>query len=158
MNQDDNRSYFSYLLECTAACLHSPTSEYIKASSLIYMRHGLLTTDAGVILPTHNYTHQQHLFCMDDSQLQIHIFPLCLCCDTETTNSAQIPSSSFWHRNNLSDWKTPLTISCFILMSLFFFFNLLQCVACAHIHHILSLVLLFTLEKWRGPTFIPPGL
>lgn len=103
MNQDDNRSHFSYLLECTAACLHSTTREYIKASSLIYMRHGLLATDAGVILPTHNYTHQQHLFCMDDSQLQIHIFPLCLCSDTETTNSAQIPSSSFWHRNSLSD-------------------------------------------------------
>lgn len=39
------------------------------------MRHGLLATDAGLILPAHNYTHQQHLFSMDESQLQIHIFP-----------------------------------------------------------------------------------
>lgn len=39
------------------------------------MRHAPLATDAGVILPTHNYTHQQHLFCMDDSQLQIQIPP-----------------------------------------------------------------------------------
>lgn len=65
------------------------------------MRHGPLATDAGVILPTHNYTHQQHLFCMDDSQLQIQISPLCLLPDTESTNSTHIPSSSFWRWINL---------------------------------------------------------
>lgn len=64
------------------------------------MRHGPLATDAGVISPTHNYTHQQHLFCMDDSQLQIQIYPLCLLSDTESTNSTHIPSSSSWRRTN----------------------------------------------------------
>jgi len=61
--------------------------EYIKTNSLIYMRHGLLATDAGVISPTHNYMHQQQLFCMDDSQLQIQISPKCLPSDTETNST-----------------------------------------------------------------------
>lgn len=60
------------------------------------MRHGPFATDAGVISPTHNYTDQQQLFCMDDSQLQIQISPLCLLSDTESANSTHIPSSSFW--------------------------------------------------------------
>lgn len=91
----------------SASLFAQPTREYIKASSLIYMRHGLLATDAGLILPAHNYTHQQHPFCMDDSQLQIHIFPVWpRRSDTQTTNSAQLPSSSVWQPNNLSDWKS----------------------------------------------------
>lgn len=71
-----NRSHSSYLFKCNRGLFAQPTREYIKASSLINMRHGLLATDAGLILPAHNYTHQQHLFCMDDGQLQIHTFPV----------------------------------------------------------------------------------
>lgn len=103
---------YSVLLSvCTAY------EEYIKAGSLIYMRHGPLATDAGVISPTHNYTHQQHLFCMDDSQLQIQISPLCLLSDTESTNSTHIPSSSFWHKAN-SFHRIHLILSQFLFLPL----------------------------------------
>lgn len=79
------------------------------------MRHGLLATDAEVISPTHNYTHQQHLFCMDDSQLQIQISPLCLHSDTESTNSTHIPSNSFWHKAN-SFHRIHLILSQFLFL------------------------------------------
>lgn len=75
-----------------------PTRNILKRRSLIYMRHGPLATDAGVISPTRNYTHQLHLFCMDDSQHQIRISPLCLSSDTEYTNSTNISSISFWRQ------------------------------------------------------------
>lgn len=96
MNQDDGQNHLGYLLRVCCLCVCTAYEEYIKASSLIYMRHGLLATDAVVISPTHNYTHQQHLFCMDDSQLQIQISPLRLLSDTEFTNSTHISSSSLW--------------------------------------------------------------
>lgn len=114
MNQNDNHNHLSYLLECATVC--TACEEYIKACSLIYMRHGLLATDAGVISPTHNYTDQQQLFCMDDSQLQIQISPLCLLSDTGSANSTYIPSSSSWRQTNL--WHTvEFSLSC-----LYFFF------------------------------------
>lgn len=115
-----NRSHSSYLFKCNRGLFAQPTREYIKASSLINMRHGLLATDAGLILPAHNYTHQQHLFCMDDGQLQIHTFPVWApAAHTETTNSTQLPPSSVCHPSNWSDCKTPETASCIFQMSLF---------------------------------------
>lgn len=90
--------------------------EYIKVASLIYMRHGPLATDAGVILQTHNYMHQQHLFCMDDSQLQIQITPLCLLSDTKSTNSTHTPCISIWHRTNLFHRPYPVSVSFLIFL------------------------------------------
>lgn len=64
------------------------------------MRHGLLATDATVILPTHNYTQQQHLFCMDDSQTQIQISPVCALSDTESAKSMLYLSANSGLKSN----------------------------------------------------------
>lgn len=68
------------------------------------MRHGPLATDARVILPTHNYTHQQYLFYMGNSQLQIQISHVCLLFDTTPPADLSAHSS---HEPNFLSKNTP---------------------------------------------------
>lgn len=121
MNQNNNHNHLSHLLKCATVC--TAYKEYFKACSLIYMRHGLLATDAGVISPTHNYTDQLQLFCMDDSQLQIQISPLCLLSDTGSANSTYIPSRSFWNQTKPTcDTESSLSCLYFFLFPFHIFY------------------------------------
>lgn len=116
-------------------CVCTAHEEYIKGSSLIYMRHGPLATDATVILPTQLHTNIIYFAWLIASPK--FRYPLCACSLTLNVliPAIYLPANSGHEPNFLSEN--------FTLCHLYFYFLLLT-----YLIYCLSPVLYSALQKY----------